>query len=50
MSAMNDAERSTLEQCVRRGWVIKQQNGMSVTYTINGCGKAILRSLNGGNV
>lgn len=45
MSAMDDSERSVLEQCVNRGWATKQQNGTGVTYTINGYGKTILRSL-----
>lgn len=41
----SDFDRSALEQLVSKGMAVKQQNGNAVTYSINGCGKAILRAL-----
>jgi hypothetical protein len=44
-ASATDFDRNTLEQCVRHGWVTKNQNGHAVTYAINVSGLAILRSL-----
>ena len=44
-ASATDFDRDALEQCVNRGYVTKGQNGRGVTYTINGAGKALLKSL-----